>query len=242
MNYFVDLRRGFISNILERWIQQRTQWRCINGPFRGLRYKAEVGGNALPAKLLGMYEKELHPWWNRLANQPFDLFIDIGACEGYYACGLAMQHPKATIIAFEMNHGSRESLQELCKLNGLKDRMEIHGECTVAELQLLASRVQGKRVLVLTDVEGAEGFLLDPIAVPWLKSASIVLETHDFAVAGVSAKIRAAFASSASIQEMITTDRTSADLPIWFPHWLHRWVLLVASDQRGPGGAELHAH
>ena len=159
MNYFIKLRRNLISSLLEFWIKQRTHWTCISGPFKGLRYEPQADGNALPAKLLGLYEKELHPWWYDLASRPYDIIVDIGACEGYYACGLAMQHKDAKVIAFEMNPGSRESLQELCKLNGLEDRVEIQAECTVVELQSLSSRLEGKKVLVLTDVEGAEGIL-----------------------------------------------------------------------------------
>src|SRR5271170_2035809 len=61
------------------------------GLFQGLRLLPDVswgvGDNA--AKLVGLYEAELHPALHDLALTPPPVVINVGCAEGYYAVGLA---------------------------------------------------------------------------------------------------------------------------------------------------------
>ena len=60
----------------------------INGPFKGMKYISESVGSCHMPKILGIYENEIYPiLLNFLSNS--DLFVDIGAAEGYYAVGCA---------------------------------------------------------------------------------------------------------------------------------------------------------
>jgi hypothetical protein len=61
----------------------------INGPFKGMKYISESVGSCHMPKILGIYENEIYPTLlNFLSNS--DLFVDIGAGEGYYAVGSAI--------------------------------------------------------------------------------------------------------------------------------------------------------
>lgn len=61
-----------------------------SGPFRGLQYiVAESICSALVPKLLGSYESELHETLERLLCNDYDLVLDIGCAEGFYAVGIA---------------------------------------------------------------------------------------------------------------------------------------------------------
>jgi hypothetical protein len=61
--------------------------RVRHGPFRGMRY--EANRVAATQKLIGAYERELHPWLERVLAQRPTRFVDIGAADGYYAIGIA---------------------------------------------------------------------------------------------------------------------------------------------------------
>jgi len=159
----------------------------MSGPWKGMRYPPNLhGGNAVHAKLLGMYEKELDPVFKTLADRPFVTVIDIGSAEGFYVVGCALRYPNAKVIGFEVSDACRESLHELAKLNGGASRVSVRGFCDASALATAMQEVAGE-LLVIADVEAAEAALLDPDSVPALKHATIIVETHDFAVPGESA-------------------------------------------------------
>ena len=57
----------------------------MHGPFAGMTYVAEATEGALIARLLGVYESELHPHIEAFAAEGLDCVIDVGCAEGYYA-------------------------------------------------------------------------------------------------------------------------------------------------------------
>src|SRR5207302_1740834 len=63
--------------------------RC--GPFAGMRYapgQEHISGHLI-AKLSGSYERQIYPWLvTEWIDGSFDLLIDVGCAEGFYAVGL----------------------------------------------------------------------------------------------------------------------------------------------------------
>src|ERR1700749_2885028 len=59
-----------------------------HGPFTGMVYptKATRNRHVIP-KLLGTYEQELHGTIETIKGRKYDVVIDIGGAEGYYAVG-----------------------------------------------------------------------------------------------------------------------------------------------------------
>ena len=172
-------------------------YRVNNGPFAGLNYTRKAAGSALAPKLVGSYESELHPIWAQVLKNPYDLVIDIGCAEGYYAVGLAKHLPGGPkVIAFDMDAEARLLCRELSIKNGVSDRVETLGECDVPALK----RVLKGRALVVCDCEGAELDLLDGDQIPALKTADIVVELHDFLRAGVTPTLTQRFAATHEIQ------------------------------------------
>ncbi len=98
-----------------------------------------------------------------IAQQPH-LVVDIGAAEGYYAVGLARRLPRCRIVAFDIDPIARKMCRRLAKLNGVRDRVEVRGECDTTYLWTLPPHS-----FVLSDCEGAEKTLLDPDRAPALK-------------------------------------------------------------------------
>lgn len=181
--------------------------RTCSGPFQGMR----LGKTYYPATLLGTYEREIHPWLERIFTQSFTHIVDIGGGTGYYAVGLALRMPRSRIIVFELSARARDVIADVARQNGVMDRIDLRGECTLANLALAISPSEPPFLLV--DVEGAELVLLDPRAVPALRGATLLVETHDVLVPGCRATISSRFAATHDIEEVTTTERTLADVP-----------------------------
>jgi hypothetical protein len=182
------------------------------GPFAGMHYplRASGQGGLLP-KLLGTYEQELHAVLDAELRLAPDVVIDIGAAEGYYAVGLALRLPGTRVIAFEMERPLHAAIRHLARANGVAGRIEIRGACTLASLAIVPAVPGGRRaprVLVVCDVEGAEDTLLRPDRAPVLRTATIIVETHDALCPGVSDRLRERFARSHDLTVVPSVERS----------------------------------
>lgn len=157
-------------------VEARLGRRVRAGPFTGLEYpSARSSGSAIFPKIVGSYEQELHPVIDTLLTRDYETVVDIGAAEGYYAVGLARRLPRARVHAFEMDPVARRLLLEFAQMNGVADRISVHGRCDLPDLA--AFDLSG-RPLIVSDCEGAELSLLDPEAVPALTHCDMVVELH----------------------------------------------------------------
>lgn len=182
-----------------------------SGPFHGMRYIGRAHCSTLPPKLAGTYEQELHSYLPRLfANRP-DVFVDVGAAEGYYAVGALVAGWVGRIVAFEADRAAMASCCELRSTNGIDSaQLDIRGACTPAELQSVLAAAE--RPAIMMDVEGFEAFLLDPLRVPDLARCPILLEYHDFVLPGLSQEISRRFASTHAITMIHQARRRAEDL------------------------------
>jgi hypothetical protein len=155
------------------------------GPFRNMIYVEAAHYSALLPKIAGSYESELHPYLRRIADAQPDVLIDVGAAEGYYAVGAAVAGWSPRIIAFETDASARELVKAMIRRNGLDDaRIEVHGRCTPEDLASVLSSAE--RPVVIVDVEGFEALLIDPLRIPALARATLLVEYHDFILPGLS--------------------------------------------------------
>lgn len=205
-------------NVLARQIVRRSKGCVYSGPFQGMRYAADSVGSVYYPKLLGTYEKELHPIMERIASLDPELIVDVGAAEGYYAVGLAMRLPRSHVVAYEMDAQGRRHLNEMAELNGVTERVVVRGKCETADLhQTLASN---PRAVVICDVEGYEAELLCGPAAPDLSRTWLLVEVHEFAVPGVGARLSTALAATHVVEQVWQRPRTREDYP--FRHWMTR--------------------
>jgi hypothetical protein len=149
-----------------------------NGPFKGLRYpSADALFSAILPKLLGSYEMELQPAIERVCRNHYDLVVDVGCAEGYYAIGLAIRLIDATVHAFDTDERARELCSAMAVLNLVGDRVLVRELCSS---ETLRSLVGGRRALVVCDCEGFELDLLTPEIIPALAASDLLVETHEF--------------------------------------------------------------
>ena len=175
-----------------------------HGPFRGMRYpQARSVGSTLVPKLIGSYEKELHPVIDRICNVPYTAIVDIGCAEGYYAIGLAMRISGATVYAFDTDAEATALCRAMAELNGVSSRV-ITGEFCSPET--LASLDLGSRALIVCDCEGFEGTLFTKQTVGALADHDVLVELHDFLDIELSSSIREVFSESHDIHAVKSVD------------------------------------
>jgi hypothetical protein len=150
----------------------------LSGPFQGMRYPhAQSAGSALIPKLLGSYERELHPAIEGLARQEFSCVVDVGCAEGYYAVGFAMRLPKVAVYAFDTNPTARRLCLAMAQLNGVSDRVRVSGFC---DEQALLGLPLGPKALVISDCEGYEITLFSARVAQALAQHTLLIEIHDY--------------------------------------------------------------
>lgn len=166
------------------------------GPFAGLLYKKSSAGSSLLPKLIGSYEAELASTIEEIAGTAYEIIVDVGSAEGYYAVGLATRVQRARIYAFDTDPYARHLCREIARLNSVSDRVVVKGRCDPKVLQ----GVLKGRALVVCDCEGYEFELLDPAKAPALQTADILVELHEWCHPDLSDSIFRRFSATHSIR------------------------------------------
>ena len=182
----------------------------LSGPFKGMRYGDFSYNSALIPKLLGTYEADLHGWVGEAVAAGYDAVINIGCAEGYYAVGFAYARPGTDVVAVDISSVALDMLSKLAALNGLQDRVRVADVRTPAELESLLRRY--RRPLLFIDIEGAEDELLDLRRAPSLRSADVIVETHDSYNFGVTRRLIERFWPTHRFE--ITGGREAEDQPL----------------------------
>lgn len=196
-------------NKLTQAIVKRHGLMVLTGPFAGMLYVAEAAGSGLLPKLLGSYEAELTQWVTTIINSDYGKIIDVGCAEGYYAVGLALRVPETRVFAFDINPRARQLCEEMAEVNGVSERVVVHGECNCERLDALLD----DRSLVICDCEGYELELLDPGRVPNLRVSDVLVELHDFVDRSISPTIISRFADTHDISLISSVERDPSTYP-----------------------------
>jgi hypothetical protein len=172
----------------------RPDYEVQAGPFKGMRYpQFKAKGSTMLGKLLGTYEAELGDIIELLLKQPYEMLVDVGCAEGFYAVGMAMRLPQAKIFAFDIDEEAQQLCTAMAKLNKVEDRITIGGVCSGPKMIELS---QGKRSLIIADCEGAELDLFDESTIQGLAQCDLLIEVHDFIHRGVSLKLQDRFSAT----------------------------------------------
>jgi hypothetical protein len=144
---------------------ERKPRRILAGPFKGI-----VMGLSLRSQTqvyIGLFERETHPWLNRL-SKGISTAIDIGVAEGEYTIYFLTKTKATKVFAFEPDVSCTSFLHENLALNGVDQsaRLEIStrfvgASDTAQEIRLdsLAASVHVPCIAKM-DVDGAEEQIL----------------------------------------------------------------------------------
>lgn len=151
--------------------------RVAHGPFAGFRLGGlSAWGEDDAAMLLGLYEQEVVA---RIAGRstPWDLLVNVGAADGFYAVGCLASGVAKRCLAFESDPLAQESLRATAVANSVLNRLEILG--AAGEQDLLRITLEPDTI-ILVDIEGQEFDVLTKTALEHLRTAKIIIEIHDW--------------------------------------------------------------
>jgi hypothetical protein len=185
--------------------------RVVCGPFAGMLYGRKAYGSSLLPKILGTYECELHGFIKNLKK--FELGLDVGAAEGYYAVGLLYASVCHRVIAWEISKEGRKLSQELADNNEVAERLEIRGECSLENLAQTIRQSVASECLLIIDCEGYESALIEGLEREELAKCWLIIETHDFVKQGIHNRIKSQMEKTHVVVEMFAAKRTPADMP-----------------------------
>lgn len=172
---FSGRRRDQLSQQIDHLFNSKIAY----GPFAGLQLpvNSKWSTSDRGSIILGLYEKEVLDYLE--STKAIDLFINIGAADGYYAAGVVFSGIAQRAIAYEIDLEAHETIREISVLNGIEKKIEIRGGFDGKALETLSSDLI-ENTLVLIDIEGAEFELLDDHALELLSRYPIIIETHEF--------------------------------------------------------------
>lgn len=172
----VPRERRRLSDLLTSNFRSTVQY----GTFKGYQIplSSHWGALARPAMLLGLYEKEVLETLCELSKNK-DIFIDVGAADGFFAVGAVYAKLFNKSYAYEINENGRAVIGESARINGVKDKIEINGLFNVAAIEANLKE-DIKNSVLLIDIEGDEFSLLNKEMLSKLSGASIIIEIHDF--------------------------------------------------------------
>lgn len=212
--------RAHSHRVLESWgcgrlnckLIERFGNRVQEGAFAGLVLTPMASAEQIGPYLLGVYESELDGAWDSVLRGAYPQILDIGAKFGYYAVGLAKHYPSASVIAFDTDWWARKAVRQMAAANGVTN-VGVKGFCS--RNWLVQNTMEG--AFIISDCEGYEAVLFAPDVVSRLRTATLVIETHDSLVPGVSDRLRAAFENTHIVQTLgHAPSRRSTSRPIEF--------------------------
>jgi len=225
------------NDLLSRDVLRKTKLIVQAGPCKGMEYAASNPGNAITAKLLGQYEKEIYLCLDDITNN-CNCVIDVGSAEGFYAVGLALHRNITSVFSFEADDKLRHAQSLNAERNKVVDKVSINGFCDSSALLSGIRQNEDANIALIVDIEGGEKDLLSKEVVSELRDIRLLVEVHDFIDGSISAVLIDRFANSHAIQVIAATSRTRADYPyhrIIYSQLKDFWFHCVTSDHRPPG-------
>ena len=148
------------------------------GIFKGMKLSKNSywSKNDFITHILGVYEKHVLKKIIEFSNKGNNLFIDIGAADGYFAIGMAFSETFKKIYAFEIDEEGRRSLNRNIENNLCKDKVVVDIEANFETLKEIVDK--NKSAVILIDIEGSEFDLLDNKLLKLLSNCYIVCELH----------------------------------------------------------------
>jgi hypothetical protein len=202
------------------------------GALKGLNFISNSAEGCHVAKLLGTYEQPLQPFVESAIKKQYQVVLNIGCAEGYYAVGMSLRMPNTRVLAFDIDTNARESCIALAQKNGVSGRLIVGGRFNPEDFLAYSD----DHVLVMCDIEGAERELLDVANFPALKRMDIIVESHECLIPGITQTLIDRFKDSHRITVVQDDGQRLLDSPpAWFYQLAHLDQLLATWEWRsGP--------
>jgi hypothetical protein len=201
------LEREWGCTTLTHKLVQHYGPRVLSGPFQGLEFSSGTFDRHLAPKLLGSFERELSPVWEKVLRRSYAAILNIGCAEGYYAVGLSLYFSEAPIHAFDTDSWARKMVHQMAETNRVNN-IRVHGACDVRWL----SENLSPHSFILSDCEGCEDVLLRPDLVRNMRYCDLLVELHELQAPGVTERLRRRFGSTHSSMLIAQQNRSFPDV------------------------------
>jgi len=189
-------------------------------------------GSVLLPKVLGQYERELHPAIERALCRVAKRVAVVGCAEGYYAVGFARRLPESHIFAFDSDLLAQTLCLALARANSSESRVTVAGACQASDLQAVLRAGD----LVFCDVDGFEVELLNPEKAPVLLECDLLVELHEPLRAGSAQTVLERFRASHEVSIIDAQPRRASNFPQFA--FLGTPDVEFALDKRRPTGQQ----
>ena len=230
MGIAIDKKRNLLSLELSNRMRHIVKY----GPFKGMKLTHENwwGSYDRASMLLGIYEKEILDSI-MTASKKRNVFIDLGAADGYYSIGTLVSGRFNKSYSFEISSKGRDVIQKNAILNKVNNKLEIFGEAT-KDFYKKIPRNHLNKAVILIDIEGGEFNLLDKEVFESLKRSIIFIEIHEWFFKDGEKKLKQLLNNAKPFFKISKLTTTSRDLSV-FPELSNlidseRW--LIASEGR----------
>ncbi len=167
------LKKEGLLDLAARYVE-RNGCTVLYGPFAGTIYplEAALSRHSIP-KLLGTYEQELHDVIGAIRHRKYDVVVDIGSAEGYYAVGLA-RLLGIKVLAYDPEPIERAYCEQAARLNGVSALVEVKALFRSSDIGLF----RDLRVLCVCDCEGFETEIFSARTVQDTSNWDLLIELH----------------------------------------------------------------
>lgn len=185
------------------------------------------------AKLFGLYEKEVLSEIHELSKSR-DIFIDIGAADGFFGVSMVSQNLYSKSYCFEISEQGQHVISETARLNNSTKKISINGIANKDNLKNIPNE-ELSRSVVLIDIEGDEFDFMSDEIINILSSSVIIIEIHEWFFDDGLERLNALKNRLINVFHIETITTSSRDLSA-FPelkllHDNERWLL--CSEGRG---------
>ena len=163
-------------------VAKELAFTIASGPFSGLKLPSRSSWSLgdLPAKLVGLYEQELHPYVLKcVANAP-DCIVNVGCADGYYAAAFGRLLPNAAIFGTDIDQKFESEFHETLSINGLKGHFLLDFKFSKAE-----AFEPFTRIIWIVDCEGYERNIPE-LEEEIRKKSDFLIECHECFVPNVT--------------------------------------------------------
>jgi len=167
------LQREGVLEAATRYVE-RNGCTVRYGPFAGTVYprQAALSRHSIP-KLLGTYEQELHGVIEEIGRRKYDVVIDIGSAEGYYAVGLA-RLLRTKVLAYDPEPIERSYCDEMARLNGMSALVTLKDLFRPSDME----QFRDSSVMCVCDCEGFEAEIFNAKTIQLAGKWDILIELH----------------------------------------------------------------
>ena len=176
---FIDKKKNLLGKKLAKYSKQKI----LFGPYSGTKLINSYGWSNTDSssKYLGTYEKQIQEKIIFLKKKyKLDLFVDLGAAEGYHIVSLLRKDIFKKGIAYEMNKSSRNILYKNAIVNKVNKKILIYSKANFNSLKTNLKKENLNKTLFLLDIEGNEFELLNVEFCKYFSKSFFIIEEHNF--------------------------------------------------------------